>query len=485
MKTQLVAFLLFFLCAISLKAQLKEFDISEMPRPDVSIVQANTSFPEDALIIVYSSLDDLSFRSSMGAIDKQNYNTVTGRYELLIKPIKQMLFVGKPGFLELKLNTLNPNVKDVYFFKVEEKKTTFLPPTSTGKLTINSNPSGANISLNGIPIAPKTPFTGNLNPGQTRIQLSKENHQLFDTTIVLQSNINEVLNVNLTSTSVWLNVNSTPAYANVYLDGKLIGTTPLNLELDLIDLNKHGNRLLKITLPGYSDQNQMIQLYPSKDPVKVVVNLKRLEGGFLIESKPIGANVYIDGAYYGQTPLQGTLPVGLYSVDLIKKECTPSSKKQLLINDKSPAKLNFELQLKSKVVYSSNKIKNKDFKNIIYSEIGGSDELLSFNYERCLWVHNYFTYNARFGIGISSMPIMGLNTRLDLGTNKIEFGINIIRQDDDILDIFSADGEFIVKPNFSYKRINQKGYFFGIAFCPYDGATSFLSIFGVSFGTSF
>jgi uncharacterized protein (TIGR02145 family) len=197
MKSPLPTFLLFLLCASSLKAQLKEFDISEMQRPDVSIVQANTEFQEDALIIVYSSLDDLSFRSSMGAIDKQNYNTVTGRYELLIKPIKQMLFVGKLGFLELKINTLNPNFKDVFYFKVEEKPPVFLSQTEPGKLTINSIPAGANISLNGIPVATKTPFTGELNPGPTRIQLSKIKYQTFDTIMNVQSSINEVLTINL------------------------------------------------------------------------------------------------------------------------------------------------------------------------------------------------------------------------------------------------------------------------------------------------
>ncbi len=168
-----------------------------MARPDVSTVQANTAFPEDALIIVYSSLDNLSFRSSMVAIDKQNYNSITGRYELLIKPIKQMVFVGKPGFLELKLNTLNPSAKDVIYYKVEEKTTVLFNQSDPGKLTINSNPAGANISLNGISITNKTPFMGELNPGRTRIQLSKIKYQTFDTLLNVQSSRNEVLTFNL------------------------------------------------------------------------------------------------------------------------------------------------------------------------------------------------------------------------------------------------------------------------------------------------
>ena len=65
-----------------LKAQLKEFEITEMAHPEVPIVQANTEFGDDALIIVYSSLDNLNFRSSVGGLDRQNYNTRANRYEI-------------------------------------------------------------------------------------------------------------------------------------------------------------------------------------------------------------------------------------------------------------------------------------------------------------------------------------------------------------------------------------------------------------------
>ena len=115
-----ILFLLFILPFVA-KAQLKEFEIGEMPRPDVAVVQANAQWPDDALLLVYSSLDGLQFRSSMGAVDKQTYNNTAGRYEILVKPVKQMMFVAKPGFMELKIATINPNPKDVFYYKVEEE----------------------------------------------------------------------------------------------------------------------------------------------------------------------------------------------------------------------------------------------------------------------------------------------------------------------------------------------------------------------------
>ena len=346
MKSPLVTFLLFFFCIYSLKAQLKEFDISPLPKPEISLVQANTEFGEDALIIIYSSLTNLNFRSSMGMIDKQSYNQQSNRYEVLVRPIKQILLVYSNGFMEGTISTINPNAKDVFYFKVEEKKTTIINQTVPGKLTINSTPVGANISLNGIPISVKTPFTGDLNPGPTRIQLSKSKFQSIDTAINVQSSINEVFSINMMPSTLWLNIKSNPPSAKVELDGKIIGETPLSKELDFSDKSKQGERMLNLSLTNYADVNQTIQLYPSKEPLSINVDLKKLEGAFKIESTLEGAEVFIDGEYKGTSPLQGTLPVGSYQVELKMEDYVPISPKRLIVNTNSISSLYFILKYK-------------------------------------------------------------------------------------------------------------------------------------------
>jgi uncharacterized protein (TIGR02145 family) len=340
-----VLFSLFLFVQNSVFAQLKEFEITPLPKPEISLVQANTEFGEDALIIIYSSLTNLNFRSSMGMIDKQSYNPQSNRYEILVRPIKQILLVYSNGFMEGTISTINPNSKDVFYFKVEEKKTAISPPTAPGKLTINSTPTGANISLNGIPVATKTPFTGELNPGPTRIKLSKTKYQTFDTIMNVQSSINEVLTINLKPSTLWLNITSNPSGAQVMLDGVNIGITPLSKELDLSYNSKQGSRSLKLTLSEYADQSQIIQVYPSKDPLKVDVDFKKIEGQFSIESIPSGADVFIDAIYYGQAPLKGALPLGKYSVELKMEGFIPSTKEDIIINSKTTANLKKNLIL--------------------------------------------------------------------------------------------------------------------------------------------
>jgi hypothetical protein len=101
---------------------LKDFSVSVMPTPDVPLVQGNVQFPEDALLLVYSPLKELNFRSSMGAIDKMNYNPDANRYEIFIKPLKQMIFVFASDYIEAKMETFTPSPKEVYYYKIEEKQ---------------------------------------------------------------------------------------------------------------------------------------------------------------------------------------------------------------------------------------------------------------------------------------------------------------------------------------------------------------------------
>jgi uncharacterized protein (TIGR02145 family) len=344
--------LIFFLLFVSIaaNAQLKEFEISPLPKPEISLVQANTEFGEDALIIIYSSLTNLNFRSSMGMIDKQSYNQQSNRYEILLRPVKQILLVFSNGFMEGTISTINPKSKDVFYFKVEEKKTAILNQTVPGQLTINSTPAGANISLNGIPVATKTPFTGELNPGPTRIQLSKTKYQSFDTIMNVQSSINEVVTINLLPSTLWLNITSSPSGAQVKLDGVIIGITPLSKELDLSDKSKQGIRSLKLTLPEYAEQSQTIQVFPSKDPMAISVDLKKPEGAYFIQSTPEGAEVFIDGLYKGITPLQGVLPVGAYQVELKMEEYMSTSKKQLIVNTQTTVNVKENLILKKQLL---------------------------------------------------------------------------------------------------------------------------------------
>ncbi|MCC5918218.1 MAG: hypothetical protein JJU02_12940 [Cryomorphaceae bacterium] len=124
---------LFFLGVFSINAQLKNFTISPVKTPETPIVQANSQFSDNALIIVFSDLEDLNFRSSIGGINRQRYNSQAGRYEILISPQRQIIFVQKSGFRETRVGIINPQAKEVFYFEVQSEQNRF----SNVELTAN------------------------------------------------------------------------------------------------------------------------------------------------------------------------------------------------------------------------------------------------------------------------------------------------------------------------------------------------------------
>src|SRR5690349_19056209 len=117
---KVISLLLVILPSIA-TAQLRELLVSEMQKQGANVVQANVEFTDNAIVFVYSMLDNLTFRSSMAAINKSTYNRSSNRYELLVNPVKQIIFAGATGFVEIPIGTINPKAKDVLYFKIEEK----------------------------------------------------------------------------------------------------------------------------------------------------------------------------------------------------------------------------------------------------------------------------------------------------------------------------------------------------------------------------
>ncbi len=327
----------------ALNAQLREFTIAEMPRPEVAVVQANVQFPEDALVLVYAAIEGLEFRSSLGAIDKQTYNASASRYELLLKPVKQMLFAAKAGFIEAKITTLNPNPKDVYYFRVEEKKEAQPVQSEPGTLQISSEPAGADIYLNGVKIADKTPFSGEVNAGFTRVKIKKKKYEEFDTTVQVLSNAVVQFARTLQPTSLWLNVKSQPDGAAVSLAGKVIGTTPFSYEVDLTKSADRGNKTLQLIAPGYDTLNQIIIIQPSSIPREFSFTLSKKQGQISITSIPAGADVFVDDVFKGHTPLDAFSELGRFDVHVKLEDYKTSGKKSIEVNSDQIAELQFVL----------------------------------------------------------------------------------------------------------------------------------------------
>jgi hypothetical protein len=122
-------------------------------------------------------------------------------------------------------------------------------------------------------------------------------------------------------------VRSTPAGATVFVDDERRGLTPLALqEVEL------GTRRVRIQRDGFTAEERQVTLTQSRPSRSVDVRLTRVAappkrstpapasastGSLVIESRPTGASIVLNGRRVGVTPMTiETLEPGTYTVQL-------------------------------------------------------------------------------------------------------------------------------------------------------------------------
>lgn len=104
---------------------------------------------------------------------------------------------------------------------------------------------------------------------------------------------------------------SSPPGAEILVDGKRAGSTPMRFDLPL------GEHRIRLELAGYQDWDDVFRLleageYPVRVALKPVLRMSSLKVG----STPDGADVFVDGESKGKTPLQSELPLGTHTIRL-------------------------------------------------------------------------------------------------------------------------------------------------------------------------
>jgi hypothetical protein len=139
------------------------------------------------------------------------------------------------------------------------------------------------------------------------------------------------------SAGAQLRITTDPDMADVMFDGRLQGQTPLTLS-DAMP----GTHLLRASKPGYRDILRTIELSPGQ---RIALNLamEPVTGLVLVHSDPPAAEVEIEGAHRGTTPLLLTdLPVGRYRAHFALTGYLPRDI-DLVIEDRTPVYVSTDL----------------------------------------------------------------------------------------------------------------------------------------------
>jgi len=132
-------------------------------------------------------------------------------------------------------------------------------PAIDGFLSVTSTPAGADIAIDGRPIGEKTPQTAPLMPGPHTIKLTLEGYQDWTEAVSVTAGKTVEIGATLTPISGSATVTSTPSGAAIYVESYsgdvCIGETP-----HTDTAVSHGNYTIKLTLAGYQDWTEEIQV---------------------------------------------------------------------------------------------------------------------------------------------------------------------------------------------------------------------------------
>ncbi|MEF3244802.1 MAG: PEGA domain-containing protein [Caldisericaceae bacterium] len=216
--------------------------------------------------IIYAILEHKTFSINVSS-DPENANVyldgiLKGKTPLVITDIVQ----SEKHILEIKLDNYETFKEEVN----EEKNNIFakLIPITT-HLIVTSVPSNADVFINDAFVG-KTPFEQkNLEEGNYNIKVKMPNYRTFQGMVTLEKGKTVEVNVALEKTDVYVSINSNPQGTNVYVDGLLMGKTPI----ELTELSE-GEHILKLDLDGYLPYETVFNVVKNN---QVILNINLLK----------------------------------------------------------------------------------------------------------------------------------------------------------------------------------------------------------------
>jgi serine/threonine protein kinase len=227
------------------------------------------------------------------------------------------------------------------------KKVVAPAPVIPGQIAIDSTPQGAQVQVDGkSDPSYVTPFVlTNLEPGQHSITVSKAGYTT-DTRAVAVTSANRTTSViHLAQLMATLIVKSDPPGANIYVDGRDVGTrTPAQVSVD------KGQHVVLVRMSGYIDETMNAQFalgqtfnfaptlrsLGNTDSIKPVGKMSKLFGGkgadpgqaiLTIHTQPKGAQIAINQHMLDKgSPVDVALDPGNYVIDITQSGYAPIHK---------------------------------------------------------------------------------------------------------------------------------------------------------------
>jgi hypothetical protein len=187
---------------------------------------------------------------------------------------------------------------------------TLVPNTQYGSISVSSTPTGASLYVDTIYEGVTNQIVSSLATGTHTVTLKKSGYQDYSQTATVNNAQTTYLSITLSPlaspTNGDLDVSSTPSGASVYLNGAYKGETRSSGPLYITGLSP-GAYSTVLKKSGYNDYSTTANIVAGKTAQVTAAlqpaSVKPTTASAEINSQPSGADIYINNAYKGVTPL--------------------------------------------------------------------------------------------------------------------------------------------------------------------------------------
>ena len=260
-----------------------------------------------------------------------------GTYYLL-RPGKYMLQADKNCYYSLKEQ-----------FEVGAQKSQHLDfkmARLPGRLSIQAHQSdhlsilitGARVLIDNAEVG-LTPIAElEVSAGRRRLEIRTDNYQNFETDVMING-CSEMQAFNFALLPGWsdIKIGSVPQGADVRIDGKPLGKTPLQIEL------LAGTYKLELSAERFKSWRTQLMVQPNQPQVIENIRLQPADGTLAVKTTPPGANVMIGKRYVGQTPLEINVVSDTQHVVQISKPGYEKASRKITVSVAGSTTLNVNL----------------------------------------------------------------------------------------------------------------------------------------------
>jgi sporulation protein YlmC with PRC-barrel domain len=194
-----------------------------------------------------------------------------------------------------------------------------------GTIAITSTPSNAVVFLDGKRQGQLTPLELKVEQGKYLVKVMKDQFYAFEEQVIVEQGKTMTVEADLVRQVGRMILETTPPGAKAYIGSDLIGTTPLTHDKPV------GKYVITLKKPEFRDKVIEANIAPD-EALEINVELAERAGALKVTTNPPGAELHINDAYQGETPIRVEKKPGVYQITLRRSRYREISE-ELVIED--------------------------------------------------------------------------------------------------------------------------------------------------------